>query len=51
MVEGRTARRAHSRKKAHSAPPLRRTPQASGLTARIWSSCLKWRDALRGGSS
>ena len=51
MVEGRTARRSHSRKKAQSVPPLRRTPKASGLTARIRSSCLKWREALRGGSS
>ena len=31
--------------------PLARTPKASGLTARILSSCRKWRDALRGGSS
>ena len=51
MVEGRTARRSHSRKKGQMASSLRSTPKASGLTARARSSCRKWREALLGGSS
>ena len=51
MVEGRTALRSHSRKKGQRVSSLVRTPKASGLTARLPPSCLKWREALRGGSS
>ena len=49
MVEGRTARRSHSRKNGHAVSPLRRRPKASGLTERIRSPCWKCRDARRGG--
>ncbi len=51
MVEGRTALRSHSRKKAHDAGPLRRTPKASGCTERKPPRCRKCLDALMGGSS
>ena len=51
MVERRTARRSHSRKKGQVFSSLLRTPKASGFTARIRSSCLKCLDALLGGSS
>ena len=51
MVEGRTARRSHSRKKGHVVEPRRRMPKASGWTERSLSRWRKCLAARMGGSS